>query len=168
MRVRGGGVCVGPFVGTTRRVLQRSLFQLLTHSRIRLYVHVDTYVYTCQYVYPPIFSFRLRGVFPFPLSVRVTTFVYAHASLAYRIQLLAWAWKALKRLAAFSLPIPEILVAIAPNVLNNQVSDPHCMADLARKTDALEKRKDTDGENGEAEDDGEIMAKQRRDDNLVK
>ena len=71
-------------------------------------------------------------------------------------------------MAAFSLPIPEILVAIAANVLNNQVSDPHCMADLARKTDALEKRKDTDGENGEAEDDGEIMAKQRRDDNLVK
>jgi hypothetical protein len=74
------------------------------------------------------------------------THTYSHT------QLLEWAWNALKKAPRPSLPLPDILAAIAPNVLNNQVSDPQCMADLARKTDAWEKRKNTDGVNGEEDD----------------
>merc|ERR1711907_910035 len=49
--------------------------------------------------------------------------------------LVEWALNAVTKLPRPSLPLPEVLVAIMPSALNNQISDPHCLADLANRID---------------------------------
>ena len=54
--------------------------------------------------------------------------------------LLKWAWGALKKLPAPSVPLPEILAAIMPLINANQISDPKCLAAAAARTAAVDRQ----------------------------